>query len=91
MHGLTVTGHLDSGFQNSTNARDAILMGIDRVEHILGGDELDSTMQAYPVWNKVDIKSKEFKDIVNLFVSHHVVFDPTITAPVYFTRAMSVR
>ena len=84
MHGLTVTGHLDSGFRNSTNARDAILMGIDRVEHILGGDELDSTMQAYPSWNHVDIKSKEFKHIVNLFVSHHVVFDPTITAPVYF-------
>jgi imidazolonepropionase-like amidohydrolase len=84
MHGLTVTGHLDSGFRNSTNARDAIFMGIDRVEHILGGDELDSTKQAYPSWNKVDVKSKEFKDIVDLFISHHVVFDPTITAPVYF-------
>jgi hypothetical protein len=59
-------------------------MGVDRVEHILGGDALDSTKQAYPSWNKVDIKSKEFKDIVALFVSHHVVFDPTITAPVYF-------
>ena len=43
LHGLTVTAHLESGFRNSTNARDAILMGIDRVEHILGGDQLDST------------------------------------------------
>jgi imidazolonepropionase-like amidohydrolase len=86
MHGLTVTGHFDSGFRNSTNARDAILMGVDRVEHILGGDELDSTKQAYPVWNMIDVKSKEFKDIVNLFISHHVVFDPTITAPVYFGK-----
>jgi len=84
MHGLPVTGHLESGFRNSTNARDAVLMGIDRVEHILGGDALDSMKQAYPSWVKVDIKSKEFKDIVALFVSHHVVFDPTITAPVYF-------
>ncbi|HKT09362.1 MAG TPA: amidohydrolase family protein, partial [Gemmatimonadaceae bacterium] len=39
MHGLTVTGHLESGFRNTTNAKAAILMGIDRVEHILGGDE----------------------------------------------------
>ena len=84
MHGLPVTGHLESGFRNSTNARDAILMGIDRVEHILGGDALDSTKQAYPSWNTVDIKSKEFKDIVALFVSHRVAFDATITAPVYF-------
>jgi hypothetical protein len=26
MHGLTVTGHFDSGFRNSTNAKDAIRM-----------------------------------------------------------------
>ena len=84
MHGLTVTGHFDSGFRNSTNAKDAILMGVDRVEHILGGDALDSMKQAYPSWNVVDIKSKKFKDIVALFVSHRTVFDPTITAPVYF-------
>ena len=84
MHGLTVTGHFDSGFRNSTNAKDAILMGVDRVEHILGGDALDSMKQAYPSWNKVDVRSKDFKDIVALFLSHHTVFDPTITAPVYF-------
>jgi len=84
MHGLPVTGHFDSGNRNSTNARDAILMGVDRVEHILGGDVLDSTKAAYPVWNTVDIKSKAFKDIVDLFISRRVAFDPTITAPVYF-------
>ena len=84
MHGLTVTGHFDSGFRNSTNARDAIRMGVDRVEHILGGDALDSMKQAYPSWNAVDVRSKAFKDIVALFLAHHTVFDPTITAPVYF-------
>ena len=85
MHGLTVTGHLESGFRNTTNAKDAIFMGIDRVEHILGGDELDSTKGAYESWIHVDTTSREFKDIVRLFISHRVVFDPTITAPVYFT------
>jgi imidazolonepropionase-like amidohydrolase len=86
MHGLTVTAHLESGFRNSTNARDAILMGIDRVEHILGGDQLDPNKPAYPSWSMVETSSKQFKDIVQLFISHHVMFDPTITAPVYFSQ-----
>ena len=64
LHGLTVTAHLESGFRNSTNARDAILMGIDRVEHILGGDQLDSTKTGVSVWSMVDTSSKQFKDIV---------------------------
>lgn len=84
-HGLTVTGHLESGFRNSTNAKDAILMGIDRVEHILGGDELARDKAAYPSWVHVDTSSKVFRDIVHLFISHGVIFDPTITAPVYFS------
>lgn len=84
-HGLTVTGHLESGFRNSTNAKDAILMGIDRVEHILGGDQLARDKSAYPSWVQVDTSSKVFKDIVHLFISHGVIFDPTITAPVYFS------
>ena len=85
MHGLTVTAHLESGFHNTTNAKAAILMGIDRVEHILGGDELDPAMPAYPSWIHVDTASRDFKDIVQLFIRHHVIFDPTISAPVYFT------
>jgi imidazolonepropionase-like amidohydrolase len=86
LHGLTVTAHLESGVRNSTNARDAILMGIDRVEHILGGDQLDATKAAYPLWSMVDTSSKQFNDIASLFVSRHVMFDPTITAPVYFSQ-----
>lgn len=85
-HGLTVTAHLESGLRNSTNARDAILLGIDRVEHILGGDQLDPEKPAYPSWSQVDTASKAFRDIVALFISHHVMFDPTITAPVYFSQ-----
>lgn len=84
LHGLTVTGHLESGYRNSVNARDAILMGIDRVEHILGGDELDPGKPAYPSWIHADVTSREVQDIIALFVSHHVAFDATITAPVYF-------
>jgi imidazolonepropionase-like amidohydrolase len=42
-HGLTVTAHLDSGSGTSVNPRDAIFMGIDRIEHFMGGDAILST------------------------------------------------
>lgn len=83
-HGLTVTGHLDSGFRGTTNARDAIRMGIDRVEHILGGHALDPERPAYPVWNEVDTTDVAFRAIVQDFLDHHVYFSATVTAPVYF-------
>jgi imidazolonepropionase-like amidohydrolase len=83
-HGLKVTGHLGSGDTNGTNARDAILMGIDRVEHIMGGDQLDPKIGAYDSWVNVDTNSKAFKDISALFISHNVTYDPTIMAPTYF-------
>ena len=84
-HGLTVTAHLESAFNGNTNAKAAILMGIDRVEHILCGDDLSPNTPAYNSWIQVDTASPEFKDIVHVFLKHHVTFDPTITAPLYFT------
>jgi N-acetylglucosamine-6-phosphate deacetylase len=84
MHGLTVTGHLESGYRNSVNPKDAILMGIDRIEHFLGGDQLDRMKAAYPSWIQADVNSKEVRDIIALFIAHRVAFDATITAPVYF-------
>lgn len=84
-HGLTVAGHLSSGWRNSTNSIDAIDMGIDRVEHILGGFVLDRNRPAYPVWNKVDTTSADFKKTVRYFLDNGVYFDATINAPVYFT------
>lgn len=84
-HGLTVAGHLGSGYQNTTNAVTAIDYGIDRVEHILGGFVLDSTQYAYPVWNKVDTTSADFKKTVQYYLDHNIYFDATMIAPVYFT------
>jgi imidazolonepropionase-like amidohydrolase len=84
-HGLTVTGHLESGFRNTVNAMDAIAMGIDRVEHIMGGRQLSPDSAAYPLWNRVDVASPQFKEIVALFLEHRIYFDPTITAPVYLS------
>ena len=83
-HGLTVTGHLDSGFRGSVNPRDAILMGIDRIEHFLGGPAFPDTRTAYASFPDVDAESPEFREIVDLFISHDVTYDPTITAYAYY-------
>jgi imidazolonepropionase-like amidohydrolase len=84
-HGLTVTGHLDSGFNNTVNPRDAILLGIDRVEHFLGGDALPAERPAYDSFEaNVRPGTPEFERIVELFLEHRVHFDATVTAYGYF-------
>ena len=83
-HGLTVTGHLDSGFRNSVNPRDAILMGIDRIEHFLGGPAFPNTRTAYASFPEFRPDTPEFDEIVDLYLSHDVTYDPTITAYAYY-------
>ena len=83
-HGLTVTGHLDSGYNDTVNPRDAISMGIDRVEHFLGGDVLDADRPAYDSFGDVRPGTPEFERIVELFLRHRVYFDATLTAYGYF-------
>lgn len=83
-HGLTVTGHLDSGFRSSVNPRDAIEMGIDRIEHFLGGDAMPDTRSAYASLPRITADMPEFKEIVQIYVDRGVWFDATITAYGYF-------
>lgn len=83
-HGLTVTGHLGSGFRNSVNPRDAILMGIDRIEHFLGGDAITGDRGAYASLQNLDPDSPEVDEIIQLFLKHHVYFDATLTAYGYY-------
>ncbi|MDX1392791.1 MAG: amidohydrolase family protein [Gemmatimonadota bacterium] len=79
-HGLTVTGHLDSGFRGSVNPRDAILMGIDRVEHFLGGDMMPADRSAYASLQVFDdFDGPELRDIIALYVEHGVNFDATLS------------
>lgn len=79
-HGATVTGHLDSGFRGSVNPRDAILMGIDRIEHFMGGDAMPATQSAYASYVNLDLSSKAVKDVMQLFIDRRVNFDATMTA-----------
>lgn len=79
LHGLTVTGHLDSGNRNSVNPRDAILMGIDRIEHFMGGDAFTPDRSAYASYEHMEFNTPEFKRIAALYISHHVYFDATLS------------
>ena len=79
-HGLTVTGHLDSGYRNSVNPRDAVTMGIDRVEHFLGGDAMPDSQSAYESLQNIRAGTPERAKIIKHFIDHKTVFDATLTA-----------
>lgn len=77
-HGLTVTAHLDSGYRNSVNPEDAIKMGIDRVEHFLGGELLVGNTAAYNSIIKMNPDDPLLDKIIRLYVDHQVYFDATL-------------
>jgi imidazolonepropionase-like amidohydrolase len=83
-----VTGHLDSGFGESVNPRDAILMGIDRIEHFLGGDALPASRSAYSSLEALDLDDPatagQIDEQARLFVDQGAYFDATLTAYGYF-------
>jgi imidazolonepropionase-like amidohydrolase len=83
-HGLTVTGHLDSGARNSVNPKTAILMGIDRIEHFMGGDAIVSTRGAYGSLESLDVTRPEVKAIFDLYMQRNVFYDATISAYGYW-------
>lgn len=83
-HGLFVTGHLGSGFRGSVNPRDAIAMGIDRVEHFLGGDAFPADRSAYASLEKFRPEMPEFEAICDLYRERGVYFDATLSAYGYF-------
>ena len=85
-HGFTVTGHLDSGFRNSVNPRDAINMGIDRIEHFLGGDAITGDKSAYSSLEVMKFNTPEFQGIAKLFIQRGVFFDATRSAYGYYGK-----
>jgi len=90
-HGATVTGHLGSGYGQSVNPETAIDMGIDRIEHFLGGDQLPASAPAYDSLPTATPDEPAFADITEHFKRHHVYFDATISAYGYYgTRASAL-
>jgi imidazolonepropionase-like amidohydrolase len=85
-HGATVTGHLGSGSRNSVNPRDAILMGIDRIEHFAGGDAMTPDRPAYSSLVEMTPDMPEYREIVELYKEHGVFYDATLSAYGYYGR-----
>ncbi|MEF8816508.1 MAG: amidohydrolase family protein [Salinibacter sp.] len=83
-HGATVTGHLGSGSGQSVNPRTAIDMGIDRIEHFLGGAQLPDTAGAYDSLPTATPDEPAFDRITQHFREHDVYFDATISAYGYY-------
>ncbi|MEE2638027.1 MAG: amidohydrolase family protein [Acidobacteriota bacterium] len=71
-HRITVTAHLHNyaGRGTDVSVRDAILMGIDRVEHSLVDQHLILAGEIAP-------GTSEFEEWIRLFVDHNVYFDGT--------------
>ena len=90
-HDLTVTGHLDSGFRNSVNPRDAITVGIDRIEHFLGGDAMPDSKSAYASLQSIKSGTPEWEKIVKHFIDNGIYFDATLTAYGYLGIKVGVR
>jgi len=84
LYGLPVTGHLGSGFRNTVNPRDAIDMGIDRIEHFLGGDAIPNTQSAYATLQDLDVNDPGVDKQIDHFIDNGVFFDATLTAYGYY-------
>ncbi len=80
LHGLTVTGHLDSGFNDTINPADAIRMGIDRIEHFHGGALFPPERSAYDSFKELDPNDPRLNDVFDLFISHGVSYSATVSA-----------
>jgi hypothetical protein len=90
-YGLTVTAHLDSGSGTSVNPRDAIFMGIDRIEHFMGGDAIVSTRGAYSSLEALDVTRPEVDNIIKLYLQRNVYYDATVTAYGYWYDPKDMR
>ncbi len=77
-HDLTVTGHLNSGTGNSVNPQEAIDLGIDRIEHFLGGKLVADTAHAYFSLQHLDPKDPGLEEIIQHFIKNEVYFDATL-------------
>ncbi len=83
-YGLPVTGHLDSGARGSVNPRDAIYMGIDRIEHFMGGDAIVSERSAYASLEALDVTRPEVDAVIDLYLRTNTYYDATVSAYGYW-------
>ena len=61
-------------------------MGIDRIEHFLGGDALPNTRSAYSSLKEVQPAMPEILSIIRFYVEKGIWFDATLSAYGYFGK-----
>src|SRR5688572_33429620 len=59
-------------------------MGIDRIEHFMGGDAIVSTRGAYGSLESLDVSRPEVDAIIKLYLKRNVYYDATVTAYGYW-------
>ena len=59
-------------------------MGIDRIEHFLGGDALPDTQSAYATLQNLDLSNPAIDKQIDHFIRNGVFFDATLTAYGYY-------
>jgi imidazolonepropionase-like amidohydrolase len=73
-HGITASSHMQSeDFHQDIDTRDAVLMGLDRIEHSIAPVE-DVMYGKYPVGGP------EMKSLIDLVIARNVYFDATMSA-----------
>ena len=62
------------------------MMGIDRIEHFMGGDAFTPDRSAYASYEHMTFDGPEFQRIAALYKRHHVYFDATLSAYGYYGK-----
>lgn len=84
-HGLTASSHMQSeDFHQDIDTRDAILMGLDRVEHSIA--PVEDVMRG-----RYQIGSPELNSLINLMVARNIYYDATMRAYGERTIAQTVQ
>ncbi len=59
-------------------------MGIDRIEHFMGGDALTGDKSAYASLEALDVTRPEVDNIIKLYLQRNVYYDATVSAYGYW-------
>jgi hypothetical protein len=61
-------------------------MGIDRIEHFMGGDAFTTDRPAYASYEHMTFDTPAFRRIAALYLAQHVYFDATLSAYGYYGK-----
>lgn len=87
MHDLTVTGHISGSKFPNVGADKAIPMGIDRLEHYIGGVALPGEKNGYAEVGELDLANPLIDKSMDLLIDHKVYFNSTLAVIGGFTES----